>query len=94
MESLTSPHSRYCKPHPQMVYIHHLYRVRLVLFILGLVGWSALANQADLGSEAAGPGVLQQPGHSVVVEVVNEVAHSGLMGCAQLVRRQWGQRGA
>lgn len=64
------------------------------LYILGLMWGSGLANQADLSSEASGPGVLQQARYCVVVQVVDEIPNPCLMGCSQFIRCQRGQRGA
>lgn len=55
-----------------------------------------LAHQSDLGGEASGLGVLQQPRHCVVVQVIDEIPNPGLVGCAQLVcseRQQGGAQG-
>lgn len=61
--------------------------------ILRLVRWPRLAHQADLGGEASSPSVLQKPRHCVVVQVIDEVPNSRLVGRSQFILRQRRQRG-
>ncbi len=56
--------------------------------VLGLVRGSGLAHQADLSSKASSTGILEQAGHSVVVQVVDKVTHTCFMGSLELRCRQ------
>lgn len=65
----------------------------MTVYTLWLVWRSRLAHQSDLGSKAPGFGVLQESRHGVVVEVIDQIPHPGVVRRSQLVGRQRRQRG-
>lgn len=55
--------------------------------------WPRLAHQADLSSKSSGSGILQQARHSVVVQVIDEIPDTCLVGRSQLIcSKRWQRR--
>ena len=61
-------------------------------YILRLMWRPRLALQVDLSSKALDSGILLKNRYCIVVEVVDEVPNSCLMGCSQLIRYKKGAK--